>query len=108
MKSKMKSSRGKNKKENSSPPAATIQVLPVVEQKKATPTLDANTTVTLQQTKKTVLVPVKPKIKKETWQVSITVKEAKPRMLVSAEPTKVETQTQGSLGLHKQINDEIK
>ena len=32
---KMKSSRGKNKKKNSSPPAATIQVLPVVEQKKS-------------------------------------------------------------------------
>ena len=86
IKSKMKSGKGKAKRESSaapqqpplsSPSVTTVALTGPPELTPPTP----ETTVTLKdrEEKKSVLVPIKPKFKKETWQVSITVKESKSR-----------------------------
>lgn len=90
MKSKMKSGKVKVKKENNSP-CPGVEILPVivpalVETLKMEPDVKMepeDIQVRVQDQKKPLLVPIKPKLKKEAWQVSITVKEAKPRPVTS-------------------------
>ena len=82
MKSKMKSGKAKTKKENTSPiaPSPAVEIIPVKVENSFP---EEGTTLTLQDEKKALLLPAKPnKFKKEAWQVSITVKESKPKVSI--------------------------
>jgi len=68
---------------NQSLGAPTVEILPVhgSSQTKTRMPLDELSMTTIQHDdrKSSAIIPIKPKIKKEAWQVSITVKEAKPK-----------------------------